>query len=310
MNIKIVTFLILIFLLVLTSSPVYSQDAAGGETKGSTQIVLLGTGTPNAEPDRSGTSIAIVVDGTPYIFDAGPGLIRRANAAFEAGVGGLKVSGIKRAFITHLHSDHTVGLPDLIFTPWVLDREEPLDVYGPPGIMNMIDHILAAYEEDIAMRIYGDQPSNTEGYKVNVFEIQPGVIYKDKKITVKAFLVNHGSWDYAYGYRIETPDRVIVISGDTAPTEELIKNAEGCDVLIHEVYSEAGFQNRTPEWQTYHSGSHTSTIQLADIAKRINPELVILYHQLSMGATPEEMLAEIADIYKGKVVYGNDLEIY
>ncbi len=290
--------------------PVYSQDVSVEDTGKSTQIVLLGTGTPNAEPDRWGISIAIVVDDAPYIFDAGPGLIRRVNAATEAGVKGLKVSGLNKAFITHLHSDHTIGLPNLILVPWVLDREEPLDIYGPPGMMNMVDHILAAYKEDISMRLYGNQPSNTEGYKVNVFEIEPGVIYKDKKISVRAFQVNHGSWDYAYGYRIETPDRVIVISGDTAPSEELIKNAEGCDVLIHEVYSEAGFQKRTPEWQTYHSGSHTSTIQLADIAKRINPDLVVLYHQLPMGATPEEMLAEIAEIYKGKVVYGRDLDVY
>ena len=98
--------------------------------------------------------------------------------------------------------------------------------------------------------------------------------------------------------------------GDTAPSEELVKYAEGCDVLIHEVYSEAGFQTRPPVWQKYHSKFHTSTIQLADIANRINPELLILYHQLPWGAKPEEMLAEIAETYKGKVVYGNDLDVW
>lgn len=288
----------------------HAEVQVASPPQSSTQIVLLGTGTPNADPERSGPAIAIVVNDTPYLVDFGPGVVRRANAAAQKGIKGLRVNNLKRAFVTHLHSDHTAGYPDLVFTPWVLERNEPLEVYGPPGIMNMTDHILAAYEEDIAIRVYGIEPANSEGYKVNVFEVQPGIIYKDKNVTVTAFQVNHGSWEYAYGYKFETPDRTIVISGDTAPSEELIKFAEGCDVLIHEVYSEAGFQTRPPVWQNYHSKFHTSTIQLADIANRINPELLILYHQLPWGAKPEEMLAEIAETYKGKVVYGNDLEVW
>jgi len=301
-----------IFCFFLTSA----EYAAGAQTRiqeqsqTKTQIVLLGTGTPNADPERSGPSVAIVVNDTPYLIDFGPGVVRRAAAAAQAGIQGLQVSNLKRAFVTHLHSDHTAGYPDLIFTPWVLGRNEPLDVYGPPGIMNMTEHILAAYEEDIAVRIYGLEPANKDGYKVNVFEIYPGVIYTDKNLTVKAFSVHHGAWEYAYGYRFETPDRIIVISGDTTPSENLIKNAHGCDVLIHEVYSEAGFKRRSEKWQRYHADSHTSTYQLADIANRIKPKLLILYHQLQWGSSQEEMLAEIAETYKGKVVFGNDLEVW
>lgn len=289
-----------------TGAQTHSQE----QPQAKTQIVLLGTGTPNAEPERSGPSVAIVVNDTPYLVDFGPGVVRRAAAAAQAGVQGLEVSNLKRAFVTHLHSDHTAGYPDLIFTPWVLGRNEPLDVYGPPGIMNMTEHILTAYEEDIAARIYGLEPANKEGYKVNVFEIEPGEIYTDKNVTVKAFAVHHGAWEYAYGYRFETPDRIIVISGDTTPSDNLVKNAQGCDVLIHEVYSEAGFNRRPEEWQRYHADSHTSTYQLVDIANRVKPKLLILYHQLHWGSTPEEMLAEIAEFYKGKVVFGNDLEVW
>ena len=275
-----------------------------------TQIVLLGTGTPNADPERSGPSVAIVVNDTPYLIDFGPGVVRRAAAAYKKGVKGLKVSNLKIAFLTHLHSDHTAGYPDLILTPWVLDREEPLEVYGPPGIKSMTDHILKAYEKDITVRIQGLQPISTEGYKVNVHIVKPGLVYQDASVKVKAFPVKHGAWDYAYGYRFETPDRVIVISGDCVPAPALIENSKGCDVLIHEVYSAVTFKKRPPQWQKYHAASHTSTHELGKIAAQIKPGLVILYHQLAWGATEEELVKEITGRYTGKVVSSKDLDIY
>mgnify|MGYP000931705414 CR=1 FL=1 len=122
-----------------------------------------------------------------------------------------------------------------IFERWVTRRTSP--------------HTQRAYREDIRIRLYGGEPSNKTGYVVRAHEIQPGVIYRDDKITVKAFRVRHGSWGEAYGYRFETADRTIVVSGDTGPDEAIIKNCNGCDVLIHEVYSDAGFRKRPPEWQ-------------------------------------------------------------
>jgi ribonuclease BN (tRNA processing enzyme) len=273
-------------------------------------IVLLGTGTPNADPDRSGPSVAIVVNDTPYLVDFGPGVVRRAAAAHRKGVKGLAVQNLKIAFATHLHSDHTVGYPDLIFTPAVLDRNAPLEVYGPPGIKAMTEHILKAYEQDIEMRIKGLEQGNPEAYKVNAHEIQPGVIYKDQNVTVKAFPVRHGSWPAAYGYRFETPDRTIVISGDCAPSPSIIENCNGCDVLIHEVYSQVAFAKRPPKWQKYHSNFHTSSRELAEIATKARPGLLILYHQLIWDLTEEELLKEIRAVYKGKVVSGHDLDIY
>lgn len=288
--------------------PVNVSKTAGLQT----QVVLLGTGTPNAEPDRSGTSIAVVVNDTPYIVDFGPGVVRRANAAYEKGVKGLKLSNLKIAFLTHLHSDHTAGYPDLIFTPWVLDRDTPLDVYGPPGLKSMTEHILKAYEKDIDVRINGLEKGNTEGYKVNVHEIDPhgGIVYEDENVTVKAFPVKHGAWDHAFGFRFETQDRVVVVSGDCVPGPALIENAKGCDVLVHEVYSSSGFQRRSPKWQKYHAASHTSTHELGKIAAQVKPGILVLYHQLGWGTSPEEMLAEIREFYDGKVAYGRDLEIY
>src|SRR5205814_100875 len=183
------------------------------------------------DPDRSGPSVAIVVNGAAYIVDCGPGIVRRAAAAQRAGVEALAANKLTRAFVTHLHTDHTLGYPDLIFTSWGQGRIEPLEVYGPKGIKAMTEHLLKAYEEDIFVRTHGLEPTNKEGYKVNAHEIEPGIIYRDQNVTVRAFPVKHGSWAQAFGYRFETPDQAIVISGDTAPSPSIVDNCHGCDVL-------------------------------------------------------------------------------
>jgi ribonuclease BN (tRNA processing enzyme) len=275
-----------------------------------TQVVLLGTGTPNADPERSGPSVAVVVNDTPYIVDFGPGIVRRAAAAFQKGVKGLKVDKLKTAFVTHLHSDHTVGYADLIFTPWTLERKEPLEVFGPKGIKAMTEHLLKAYRQDIEIRIHGGEPSNHTGYKVIAREIKAGVIYKDENVTVKAFPVKHGSWQQAFGYRFETPDKTIVISGDCVASQSVIENCNGCDLLVHEVYSTTGFAKRPPEWQKYHSSFHTSTRELAELAAKARPKLLVLYHQLFWGTSEADMLKEFEAYYKGRVVSGRDLDIY
>jgi ribonuclease BN (tRNA processing enzyme) len=291
-----------------TSRARITQSAQTTQSK--TQIVFLGTGTPNADPDRSGPAVAIVVNDTPYLVDFGPGVVRRASLALRNGIKGLALPKLTRAFVTHLHSDHTVGYPDLIFTPWVMERKEPLEVYGPKGLKAMTSHILAAYKEDIDIRLHGLEHANPDGYKVIAHEIKPGVIYKDANVTVKAFLVRHGSWKQAFGYRFETADRTIVISGDTAPAESIVENCNRCDVLIHEVYSEAGFATRTPAWQEYHSHFHTSSKELAELATRAKPGVLILYHQLFWGMSEESLLAEIRRSYDGKVVSAHDLDVY
>ncbi|UCF21725.1 MAG: MBL fold metallo-hydrolase [Gemmatimonadota bacterium] len=275
-----------------------------------TQIVLLGSGTPNADPDRSGPAVAIVVDDVPYLIDLGPGVVRRAAAAQRSGIEGLAVRNLRTAFLTHLHSDHTLGYADFIFTPWVLERDLPAQVYGPKGTMAMTEHLLAAYEEDVRIRIDGLEPANSEGYKVEVHEIEPGLVFEDERVRVTAFLVDHGSWMQAFGFRFETPDQTIVLSGDTRPIERITEYCQGCDVLIHEVYSEAGFQRREPEWQRYHASFHTSTRELSAIAGRARPGLLVLYHQLLWGSTPDELVQEIRRGYDGAVAYGRDLDVF
>ncbi len=278
-----------------------------------TKIAMLGSGNPNPDPNHSGCSLAIVVNNDSYIIDFGPGLVRQASALsprYGGPLEALSVENLKTAFLTHLHSDHTVGYPDLILTSWSEGRDAPLEVYGPEGIKHMTEHIIEAYREDIRYRVYGLQPVNNIGWKVNAHEIQEGVIYTDKNVKVEAFLVKHGSWPNAYGFRFTTPDKTIVVSGDTSPCENILKYSEGADILIHEVYKVADYDKKTEFWQKYHKKNHTSTHELAELANKVKPELLLLYHTLYWGATDQDILDEISTIYKGKVIVGQDGGIY
>ena len=254
-------------------------------SNGSTRVVMLGTGTPRPDPNRSGPATAIVVNDTPYLIDFGPGVIRRATAAFEKGVTALGFGGvnIKTAFLTHMHSDHTVGYPDLIFTPWVMGRHEPLAVYGPKGIKAMTEHVLKAWQVDIDVRTNGLDRHRSTGCKVNAHEIAPGVVYKDSNVTVTAFPARHEDMVDSFSFRFDTPDRVIVISGDTTPTQALIDHSRGCDILVHEAYSMESFRKVSPHWQEYRRRAHTSSVELAEIANAVKPGLLVIYHRSNAG---------------------------
>ena len=301
----VIVFLVLMF---MASDSVKSQSE---ETQ--TQLILLGTGTPNADPERSGPSLAIVVGSNSYIVDFGPGVVRRASALSKQWGGkieALNANNLKLAFLTHLHSDHTAGYADLILTPWVLGRNIPLEVYGPKGLTQMTEDLLEAYRSDISYRLDGSEPANALGWQVNTHEITEGVVFQDDLIEVTAFKINHGSWDNAFGYRFVTPDKTIVISGDTRPSQNLIRYSEGADILVHEVYSQAGFDKKTEVWKKYHASHHTSTFELGEIAKKTKPGLLVLHHILFWGATEEELLDEISQIYDGLVSVGSDMMIY
>ena len=275
------------------------------------RVVMLGTGTPNADPDRYGAAVAIVVDETSYLVDFGVGVVRRAAAAERSGIAALAAPKLTRAFATHLHSDHTLGLADLILTPWILERDTALTLYGPRGLRAMTNHLVAAYTEDLRIRTRGGEPSHhSDPKRVIVHEITPGIVYRDERVTVTAFAVTHGAWEQAFGYRFETPDRTIVISGDTGPGSRIEDQCRRCDVLIHEVYSGAGFAKRPPEWQAYHARYHTSARELGAIASRAQPGLLVLYHQLIWSSTEEELLQEVRSAYDGKVVSAHDLDVY
>jgi ribonuclease BN (tRNA processing enzyme) len=304
-RIQRISALVLIALVSASFRPAASQ-ADVRQSSPRTQIVLLGTGTPGWDPDRSGPATAIVVNGTPYLIDFGPGVVRRAGAAYQKGVKALLPINLHVVFLTHRHVDHTVGYSDLIFSPAQAGaRKLPLEVYGPKGLNEMTEHILKAHMLN----------PNDPRYKVNPHEITPGIVYKDDNVTVKAFHVAHGDVE-AFGFRFETPDRTIVISGDTTPTQSVIDNCQGCDVLIHESYSMKTYNAVSAQDQANRRRLHTSTIQLAELAGKAKPGLLVLYHRSNLGGVeavpnPEEaFLEEIRSAYAGKVVVGHDLDIY
>ena len=300
------------------SSMLILLPALLGAQPSKTQIVILGTGTPIPDPDRTGPGVAIVVDSVAYLFDAGVGVVRRAAAAGRNGVKPFAPRGattqpsprFDRLFLTHLHSDHTLGLADVIFTPWIQGRVLPLDIYGPLGTSRLVNGILDGNAEDIAERLAASAGPPANGWKVVVHEIVEGVVFQDARITVRAFAVPHGGWRYSFGYRIQTPDRLIVISGDTRPNPDIADQCHGCDVLIHEVYSDAGFATIPSGRQAYHAQAHTSATQLGEIATQAKPTLLVLYHQLFFGASEETLLAEVRSRFAGRVVSAHDLDIY
>jgi len=292
------------------------QERAAGPEAPRTKIVLLGTGTPSPIPERSGPATAIIVNDTAYLVDFGPGVVRRAyGAATTRSIPALQPIRLRVAFVTHLHSDHTAGYPDLILTPWTVGRQTPLEVYGPKGIKEMTEHMLQAYRVDIETRTNpeGNQRTFPDGHKVNAHEVAAGVVYKDANVTVTAFATRHAM--ESYGYRFDTADRSVVISGDTNPTQATIDACHGCDVLIHEVHTAAWLAQR-PEaggapagtFRRFSEQYHTTTTQLAELARQAKPRLLILYHYNSLS--PEELQSEMMREYGGHFVIGRDLDVY
>jgi len=284
-------------------------QTVGASPEQQTQVVLLGTGMPYPDPNASGPATAVVVGKRVFLFDAGAGVMRRMNAA------GLPIGGPEAVFITHLHSDHTLGYPDLILTSWIMRRVSIMPVYGPHGLQRMTQHLLAAYAEDIHVRTYGLEREIAGGYRVKVHEIRSGVVYEREGVRVTAIRVPHGSWKEAYAYRIDTPDRSIVISGDTRPSETLVRAARDVDVLVHEVYSPL---HLAPEarpggkyWPQYMREFHTSDVELGALAARAKPKLLILTHIVRFGSSDEDLLAGVrAGGFSGQVRVGKDLERY
>ena len=186
---------------VVLLAPVLGPRAAHAAAPDTTTVILLGTGMPFPSHTAQGPATAVQVGARIFLVDAGPGVERQMEAA------GLPVRGgpVTAAFLTHLHSDHTLGLPDLVFTSWVMGRKDPMRIVGPPGTKRMLEHIVAAWSEDIDVRTHGLEHDAPGGWQVDVRESRGGVVYDSAGVRIRAFPVKHGSWEWAFGYRIDTP---------------------------------------------------------------------------------------------------------
>ena len=277
-----------------------------------TKLVILGSGTPNPDPERSGSSYAVLINETAYLIDFGPGVVRQAAALSENWGGpfrALNTQNLEYAFLTHIHSDHSTGLADLILTPWVMGRNKKLKLFGPKELGKMQSVVSEAYREDINYRINGTQPSNKVGFKVDFKELIEGEVYRDNNLVVEAFRVNHGELRDSFGFRLKTKDKTIIFSGDTSPSKKLEEYAYKADILVHEVYSQAGFLKKTKDWQIYHKAHHTSTLEVAELAKRVRPKKLVLSHILFWGETQDKILQEVSENYDGEVILAQDLMI-
>ena len=273
-----------------------------------TQVLMLGSGTPNAEADRVSSGLVVAVDGRPYLVDCGHGIVQRVVQARTKGLISWDTTDLDRLFVTHLHADHSVGIPDLLYTPWIHGRETPVDAYGPVGLDNMLAHIQLAYAENIREH-RSAHPCSEQGYRAQAHEAQAGHCYRDDRIEVQAQPADHGDLA-ALSYKFLTPAGTVVVSGDTKPTPGFADWARGCDLLIHEVYSARQLPDRPSAWRAYHSRVHTSTRELAALANEIRPGRLLLYHQLFWGLTPPELVAEITSEYAGEVLSTSDLDVF
>jgi ribonuclease BN (tRNA processing enzyme) len=286
-----------------TQSPCTDAQRAAG------CLIVLGSGTPVPDPDHAGAAYALVYGDRTLLFDAGAGVMRRVAAA------GLPIDGIAAAFLTHLHSDHTLGLPDLLLTTWVMGRRAPFTLFGPPGTQSMVNNIFAAWAEDIRVRTSGGEHGQPNGQRVSVRETQGGVLYDSAGIRVTAVRVPHGEWKVAFAYVVKTPSRTMVLSGDTAPSDALMHAAKGADVLVHEVYPSVRLrpENRPggDQWPAYMKSVHTSDVELGTLAAAAGVKQLILSHIVRMGGTDDELRAGVMQGgYRGPLRIARDLDAY
>jgi ribonuclease Z len=267
------------------------------------KVTLLGTGSPRPVMSRFGPSILVEAGKEKLIFDCGRGATQRLYQ--------LKIpfSQITALFLTHLHSDHTVGIPDLWLTGWVMGRTIPLPVWGPKGTKAMMEHLRQAYAFDIHIRRDVDTKLPGGGAEVVAKDIEEGVVYNRGGVKVTAFLVDHGEIKPAFGYRVDYGGRSVTMSGDTRASENLIKSAQGTDVLIHEVIDPDAFRETvtadTRRQKNAIIGHHTTPEQAGIIFARVKPRLAVYSHIVPPDVP--DLLPQTRKTYAGPLEVGEDL---
>ena len=270
------------------------------------KVSLLGTGCPPPVMNRFGPSILVEAGKQKFLFDAGRGALQRLT---QLGVQWQNVDGV---FFTHLHSDHIVGFPDLWLTGWIVvpERNRPLGVWGPRGTREMVAHLKEAYEFDIRMRLDDDRTS-PDGVAINAEDIDEGVVFESGGVKITAFEVDHRPIEPAFGYRIDYGGRSVVLSGDTRPSENLIRHAEGVDVLIHEVAAPDLVQRNgmRPERAKRIIAHHTTPEQAGTVFSRTKPRLAVYSHIVPPIATEQDLIPSTRKTYAGPLEVGEDLMV-
>ena len=265
-------------------------------------VLLLGTGYPRPDPARAAASTAILAGDKWFVIDAGRGATMRIAGT------DLKYANLKAVFLTHLHSDHTAGLPDLFNTSWQFGRKTvPLELYGPPGTKRLADAMLQFFAEDIHLRRDLLEKHPAAGATIRTHIVREGVVYDDGEVKVTAFAVDHKPVQHAFGYRFESKGETVVISGDTRPNANLLRYAKGADVLVLEAYLPEHFDKvDTPEVAARLKSYHTSAEEAGEIAAAAGVRTLVLTH-LIPGNADETFRERAARKFKGTIVVGRDL---
>ena len=268
------------------------------------RVTLLGTGAPPPVLDRFGPSTLVEAGNQKFIFDAGRGAMQRLYQL------GIPFGAITGMFLTHHHSDHVVGFPDLWLTGWIGrpwgKRKFPLLVWGPEGTKQMMEYLPKAFAVDIRVRSH-NYP--LDGVKLLAEEFTEGVVFDKDGVKVTAFEVDHFAEQLpAYGYRIDYQGRSAVLSGDTTFNENLIEHAQGADLLVHEVTAASGSAAENAEQLKRISANHTTPEQAGEVFARVKPKLAVYNHLLLFGgATAEDLIPATRKNYSGPLIVGEDL---
>lgn len=268
------------------------------------RITLLGTGAPPPRLDRFGPSTLVEVGSHKFIFDAGRGAMQRLHQLT------IPFSAITGMFLTHHHSDHVVGFPDLWLTGWIGrpwgQRSTPLQVWGPEGTAQMMEHLPKAFAVDIRVRRRNYPPA---GVELAPHEIKQGLVFDQDGVKVTAFEVDHGGEELpAFGYRIDYRGRAALLSGDTTFNENLIAHAQGVDLIVHEVTAAAGRAAESPSQLKRIGANHTTPQQAGEVFSRTQPKLAVYNHLLLFGgATAEDLIPATRKNYSGPLIVGEDL---
>ena len=288
--------------VVLLLMALVPATADGQEIK----VTLLGTGTPPPAMNRFGPSILVEAGGQKFLFDAGRGALQRLT---QIRVRWQDVDGV---FLTHLHSDHVVGFPDLWLTGWLVNpgRDRPLPVWGPKGTRKMMSHLEQAYEFDIRIRLYDDRAS-PDGVVILAKDISEGVVLEKGGVKITAFEVDHKPVKPAFGYRVDYGGRSVVLSGDTRVSQNLIRHAQGVDLLVHEVAA-AELMLRTatrPERTKAVIDHHVTPEQAGEVFAKAKPRLAVYSHIVPATATEQDLIAATRKVYTGPLEVGEDLMV-
>ncbi|WP_336516529.1 MBL fold metallo-hydrolase [Pollutibacter soli] len=295
---------ILLFLFIVNIIDAAAQPAI--------KITLLGTGAPVPSIERFGPAILVEAGGQKLLFDCGRGASQRLWQLK------IPLGTIDALFLTHLHSDHVVGIPDLWLTGWIPAvygrRSHPLETFGPAGTQNMMENLVKAYSWDITTRSKERNKADS-GALVIATDIEEKFVWEKNGVKVTPFTVRHAEFiDSALGYRIDYAGHSVILSGDTRYSENLIRYAKGVDVVVHEVAAANESSMQKSPLINQILGFHISPEEAGKVFSQTNPKLAVYSHIVLLTADPSlppptvnDLISRTKKTYNGPLEVGEDL---